>query len=254
MSRGHTRRDDGAMTGTQGLLHEEIIRVAAVCFAEAGYRATTLDTIAAKVGISKVTLYKHVPSKEELLCRMFERTIRSFRAGLRRIVEQPLTADEKLRRIIRYQVTQVATQLSLLRVFFSEEGSLPAAMARRVAREKREYDRAIERVVGEGIAAGRVRDLPPTLLVFGLLGLCNWLHKWYRPEGPLAPEEIAGVLTDLLERGYLEPRSRADQEDLAGRLDRIDRRLAVLERRSKSDVERRGLDIVKSGGVATRRR
>lgn len=106
-----------------------------------------------------MTLYKHVRSKEELLCRMFARTIRSFRSGLRHIVEQPLPADEKLRRVIRYQVTQVATQLPLLRVFFSEEGSLPAAMARRVAREKREYDGAIERVVGEGIAEGRVRKV-----------------------------------------------------------------------------------------------
>ncbi|MGH7321389.1 MAG: TetR/AcrR family transcriptional regulator, partial [Candidatus Rokuibacteriota bacterium] len=148
------------MRGAQGLLHEEIIRVGALCFSAMGYRATTLNTIAAKVGISKVTLYKHVPSKEELLCRMFERTIRSFRSGLRQIVETPIPPDEKLRRIIRYQVTQVATQLPLLRVFFSEEGSLPAAMARRVAREKREYDRAVEGVVREGIAEGRVRKLP----------------------------------------------------------------------------------------------
>ncbi len=242
------------MRRAQDLLHEEIIRVAALCFAEVGYRATTLDTVAAQVGISKVTLYKHVPSKEELLCRMFERTIRSFRAGLRHVVEQPLPADEKLRRIIRYQVTQVATQLPLLRVFFSEEGSLPTAMARRVAREKREYDRAIERVVGEGIAEGRVRKLPPTLLVFGLLGLCNWLHKWYRPEGPLAPDEIARVLTDLLERGYLEPPPGTPGGELAGRLDRIDRRLATLERRSRPGVERPGRDVVKSGGAATRRR
>ncbi len=243
-----------AMRAAQSLLHEEIIRVAAVCFAEVGYRATTLDTVAARVGISKVTLYKHVPSKEELLCRMFERTIRSFRAGLRHVVEQPLPADEKLRRIIRYQVTHVATQLPLLRVFFSEEGSLPTAMARRVAREKREYDRAIERVGGEGIAEGRVRKLPPTLLVFGLLGLCNWLHKWYRPEGSLAPDEIALVLTDLLERGYLEPRLGADSAEVAGRLDRIDRRLAVLERRLRPGAERRVPGAVRSGVASTPRR
>ncbi len=222
------------MRGLPSLLHEEIIRVAALSFSEMGYRATTLDTIAAKVGISKVTLYKHVPSKEELLCRMFERTIQSFRSGLRQIVEQPLPADEKLRRIIRYQVTQVATQLPLLRVFFSEEGSLPTVMAKRVARGKRDYDRAIEAVVREGIAEGRVRKLAPTMLAFGLLGMCNWLHKWYRPEGPLAPEEIAGVLGDLLERGFVEQHLGSEDHVIAKRLDRIDRRLATLERRLKA--------------------
>jgi TetR/AcrR family transcriptional regulator, cholesterol catabolism regulator len=217
------------MRRRQSLLHEEIIRVAAVAFSEMGYRATTLEAIAAKVGISKVTLYKHVPSKQEMLCRVFERTVRTVRAGLRQIVEQPLPADEKLRRILRYQVTLLATDLPLLRVFFSEEANLPPAMARRIAREKREYDHAIEAVVREGTAAGRLRALPSTLTVFCLLGACNWLHKWYRPEGPLGQEEIATVFVDLLERGYLAQEPERDGQRLAKRLESIDRRLATLE-------------------------
>lgn len=213
------------------LLHEEIVRAAALCFSETGYRATSLDTIAAKVGVSKVTLYKHVSSKEELLCQVFERTIQSSRAGLRQIVEQALPPDEKLRRIVRYQVTLLATQLPLLRVFFGEEANLPPVMARRVAREKREYDRAVEGVLREGMGVGRLRKLPPTLLVFGLLGMCNWLHKWYQPAGPLGPEEIAAVFVDLLERGYLAEAADADERSVAKRLDSIERRLAALARR-----------------------
>ena len=57
------------MNRTRTLVLEEITRVAAVCFGETGYCATTLDTIAAKVGISKATLYTYVSSKEELLWR-----------------------------------------------------------------------------------------------------------------------------------------------------------------------------------------
>lgn len=33
--------------------------------------------------------------------------------------------------------------------------------------------------------------------------MCNWLYKWYRPDGKLAPEQIADVFVDLLEGGYL---------------------------------------------------
>lgn len=219
------------MGGTRTLLQDEIIRVAAVCFGELGYRATTLDTIAAKVGISKVTLYKHAGSKEELLCRVFERTIQSFRSGLREIVEQPVPADDKLRRIIQHQVKLLSTHLPFLTVFFSEEGNLPPHMAKRAAREKREYDRAIERVVREGIAEGRFRDLPPTLLVFSLLGMCNWLYKWYRPEGRLSPEEIAAIFIDLLEHGYLRHPAGTPSDDVAAVLRRIETRLRRLERR-----------------------
>ncbi|MGH7278981.1 MAG: TetR/AcrR family transcriptional regulator, partial [Candidatus Rokuibacteriota bacterium] len=167
------------MKRTRTAVQEEIVRVAATCFGEMGYRATTLDTIAAKAGISKVTLYGYVGGKEELLSLVFERTIESFRTGLRQIIEQRLPADEKLRRIIRYQVTLLAGHLPFLTVFFSEEAGLPAPMAARAARAKRDYDSAIERVVRDGIHDGLVRDLPPTLVVFGILGMCNWLHTWY---------------------------------------------------------------------------
>jgi AcrR family transcriptional regulator len=213
------------------LLRDEIVRVAAVCFGEVGYRATTLDTVAARAGVSKVTLYKYATSKEDLLWAVFARTIAEFRRGLGRIVARRLPADETLRRIVRYQVGLLTSHLPFLRVFFRAEGDLAPRLAARVARAKREYDRTIERVVRQGIREGRVRSLPPTILVFGVLGMTNWLHTWYRPDGRLAPDEIAAIFVDLLERGYLrDDRARAGA-DLGRVLGRIDARLAALEGR-----------------------
>jgi len=219
------------MRRTRALVRDEIIRAAAVCFGEMGYRAATLDTIAAKAGVSKVTLYRHVASKEDLLWAVFERTLASFRRGLARIVEQNLRPDEKLRRILRHQVHLLASNLPFLVVFFSEETGLPPHLVSRVRREKREYDRAIERVVRQGIREGLVRDLPPTLLVFGLLGMAGWLYKWYRPEGPLGPDEISAFFVDLLERGYLRPADGRGGDRVLATLRAIDERLARLERR-----------------------
>lgn len=219
------------MKASRTAMLDEIVRVAATCFGELGYGAATLDTIAAKAGVSKVTLYRYVSSKEELLSLVFERTIESFRRGLRQITDQRLPADEKLRRIIRYQVALLAGHLPFLTVFFSEESRLPPPVATRTARAKRDYDRAIERVVRDGVDEGLFRDLPPTLLVFGILGMCNWLHKWYRPEGRASAEEIADVFLDLLERGYLTAAVEPRRDRLAVALERIETRLARLERR-----------------------
>ena len=207
----------------------EILRVAATCFGEMGYRATTLDTIAAKAGLSKVTLYRYVKSKDELLSLVFERTIESFRTGLGEIIEQRLPADEKIRRIVRYQVALLASHLPFLKVFFAEEAGLPGPMAARAARARREYDRAIERAYRDGVDEGLFRDLPPTLVVFGILGMCNWLLEWYRPEGRSTPTEIADVFVDILERGYLKPESAPRGDRVVSALERIEARLARLE-------------------------
>ena len=218
---------DATLPPTRAAVLDEIVRAAAAGFGEVGYRTATLDAIAERAGISKVTLYRYVSSKEDLLSLVVERIIASFRQGLRQIVEQRRPAEETLRRIIRYQVTLLAENLPFLTVFFSEESGLPAPMAAQAARAKREYDSTIERVVREGVESGRLRPLPPTMVVFGILGMCNWLHKWYRPQGPLSPGQIADVFVDLLERGYL-----AERDGPASRHDalaRIDKRLARLE-------------------------
>jgi AcrR family transcriptional regulator len=232
-------RGDGRQAGRKAvarLVEEEIVRAAAVCFGRVGYHATTLDTIAARVGVSKVTLYRYVSSKEELLWRVFERTIEAFHGGLEAIVRQGLPPDETLRRIVHHQVRMLTTHLPFLAVFFSEESGLPAQLAQRVARTKREYDRTIESVVRRGIRQGIVRDLNPIILVFTILGACNWLSKWYRPDGRLAPDRIADVFVTLLERGYLrEPRGG---EAAAPALRTIERRVAALERLARPGAAR----------------
>lgn len=224
------QRDGGRRPGRKAmarLVEEEIVRAAAVCFGGVGYHATTLDTIAARVGVSKVTLYRYVSSKEELLWRVFERTIEAFHGGLEAIVRQGLSPDETLRRIVHHQVRMLTTHLPFLAVFFSEESGLPAQLARRVARTKHQYDRTIEGVVRRGIRQGTFREVDPILVVFAILGACNWLYKWYRPDGRLTPDRIAEAFGALLERGYLgQPRGR---DAMAPVLRAIEQRLASLE-------------------------
>ena len=106
---------------------------------------------------------------------------------------------------------------------------IPAGMAARAARARREYDGAIERAYRDGVDEGLFRDLPPTLVVFGILGMCNWLHEWYKPEGRSSPTEIADVFIDILERGYLKANGTSRGDGISSTLERIEARLARLE-------------------------
>ena len=229
MSRGV--RAGAAGDRARSAVVETIVRAAATCFGEMGYRAATLETIAARAGLSKVTLYKYVPSKEDLLWRVFERTMETSRSGLERIVAMELPVDEKLRRIVAFQVSLLAEQAPFLTVFFSEESGLPPALARRVARQKRAHDAAIEHVVTQGIAEGRFRAVDPRLFVFAIDGICNWMTKWYRSDGRLGAGDIAAVFVDLLERGYLAAPAAPARDDVHTALARLDERLARIERK-----------------------
>jgi AcrR family transcriptional regulator len=217
----------------QALREEEILQAAAACFGEQGYQATTLETVAERLGISRVTLYRYCPSKEELLVRVFERTIAIFQRGLQQICTQDIPPEEKLRQVIRHQVRLMADHRNFLTVFFSEEGSLPPDKARRARVERRSYDELIEGVIREGVEAGRLAPLPPKLVSFALLGMCNWLYQWYQPDGPLSAEEVARIFIALVEHGYL---SHDPQQDILKRLERLETEVTAVRRLLQSPI------------------
>ena len=45
----------------------------------------------------------------------------------------------------------------------------------------------------------------PTLQAYAILGMCNWIYKWYKPQKTTyTPEQIADDFISLLENGYLD--------------------------------------------------
>jgi len=40
--------------------------------------------------------------------------------------------------------------------------------------------------------------LPVTMMLFGMI---NWTHTWYRPDGPIAPEQLADLAADVFLHG-----------------------------------------------------
>jgi AcrR family transcriptional regulator len=209
-------------------VREHILQTAADLFRERGYRATTLDHIAARLGMSKASLYKSFHAKEEMLAVISRRTIETFTRELTLVLRSNLTPEDKLRRVVRDHVRFVIANRSFLTVFFSEEANLPARLARALAQQKDRYDKGIESLVVDGVKQGVFRDVPPRLVVFGLLGMLNWVYKWYNPRGRWGAEEISSAFLSLVEGGLLR-RTRGGPA-LGRQLSRLRRDLQMLAR------------------------
>lgn len=78
-----------------------ILQVAEEVLMERGYHETSIDEIAARVGIAKGTVYLHFPSKEDLIVAIFTRDTRQLVARVGEIVESGASPREALEGILR---------------------------------------------------------------------------------------------------------------------------------------------------------
>ena len=77
-----------------------ILDAAEELLAEKGYHEMSIDEIAARVGVSKGTVYLHFPSKEELVLAQLERGMRRFIQSADVVLTSAASPSEKLRSLI----------------------------------------------------------------------------------------------------------------------------------------------------------
>jgi len=161
---------------------QKIIDTATELFHQKGYRSTTLDDVARELGITKAALYHYVSSKENLLSVIYIQALENIFRNVYKISERDLPLHEKLRLILRNHVKDIIIHsLSMFSVFFTEENQLPEADFKRIQEEKKKYTQIIEKIIEEGISQGLFRKTDPKLEAYGIIGMCNWVYKWYRP-------------------------------------------------------------------------
>lgn len=75
---------------------DQLFQTAARLFYQHGYRAIGVDTIAAESGIGKMTLYRHYPSKDDLIVAYLRDSDEMFWNGFEQVTQNAHTAREKL--------------------------------------------------------------------------------------------------------------------------------------------------------------
>jgi AcrR family transcriptional regulator len=75
---------------------DKLFQTAARLFFERGYRAVGVDAIAAEAGIGKMTLYRHYPSKDELIAAYLKDSDDLFWSSFEALTKEEVTARDKL--------------------------------------------------------------------------------------------------------------------------------------------------------------
>lgn len=197
------RKERASLRGRrQRLTQQAIVAAAAELFAHNGFGATSLDDIADVLGASKASLYYHIKNKEEILRLIFLTVLTVSEEPLHKIVESTHTPKEKLRQAIKHQTAVAADRSPAMTVFYREQPHLTGPFAREIILRKKAYEQYFERIIEEGQRTGCfLPDVDAKIVVFGLLGMCNWLSQWYQAGGQYTPRQVAEMFERIVGGG-----------------------------------------------------
>jgi AcrR family transcriptional regulator len=179
----------------------QLLATAERLFRQHGFQATSMRDIAAAMGIKGGSLYSHVTGKEELLWDIATRAGDEFFAAIEPILASDEPAQQKLRRAIIAHVGVITQNLDAAAVYFHEWRHLSEPRRTDFARRRDQYEALFRSIIGEGIRSGIFAPVDEKFAALLVLSALNWTHQWYRPDGPMSPEEIGRTLADLLCNG-----------------------------------------------------
>jgi AcrR family transcriptional regulator len=188
-------------TATADLKRAEIVAKAAALFDEKGYHRTSMDDIAAAVGIRKPTLYHYFQRKDEILFWIHEDVIDLIIKRYDARERTRMSDGQRLLEIIADILELMETRPGHARVFFEHFRELPPEQQEIVRTKRDRYYGLVEGVIRSGIESGEFRDVDPAFTTLMILGSCNWAYQWYRPEGPSRSREVAYAFWDVALRG-----------------------------------------------------
>ncbi|MFE9249229.1 TetR/AcrR family transcriptional regulator [Streptomyces sp. NPDC007088] len=180
---------------------QRLLAAATHLFAEQGYDRTSVQEIVEAAGVTKGALYHYFGSKEDLLQEVYARVLRLQQERLDAFAGSAEPVGERLRAAAADVVVTTIDNLDDAAIFFRSMHHLSPEKNKEVRAERRRYHERFRALIEEGQRQGVFSAATPADLVVDYhFGSVHHLSTWYRPGGPLAPQEVADHLADLLLR------------------------------------------------------
>jgi AcrR family transcriptional regulator len=168
---------------------EELIRAATAVFLEQGYRRTQVADVAARMGLSKGSLYTYVESKEALFDCVLRHADRIA----------PLAMPEKL----PVATPPPGSALEVVQQRLAQEGALPALEAALARRRFADVEAELRAVLGELYDALARHRISIKLLDRCAPDYPELAKLWYRETRERALLQLGAYLEQRARRGHL---------------------------------------------------
>jgi len=181
--------------GRPGYDLDSLLPIAVEVFNERGYDGTSMEDLAARLGISKSAIYHHVSAKAELLRLATDRAL----DALASVVEAPEgdTAMQRLEYVVRGSVGVLTAELPFVTLLLRVRGNTD--VERRALARRRQLDHQLTDLVRAAVDEDSLpAGIDPAVTARLIFGTVNSLVEWYRPSRTLRSGDLADAVVALV--------------------------------------------------------
>ncbi len=197
------RHGNGSLRSTTqfGMKRREIIlKRAGELFERDGFADTSLQDIADAAGIAREGIYYYFKNKTQILLELIMPVSQSLLAGLQALLDSDADSVDKLRAAMRnhlgaFNPDYIEMTLALRNVYSEQEDEKLAELNALW----KDYEKSwVDLIIQGQERGGFVGDLDPKIVAFGILGMCNWMSRWYDPDRSATIDEISDIFYRLV--------------------------------------------------------
>ena len=202
MAKPQNARSSTAVEERRENRREEILRAAQDLFHRQGYANTSLDDIARAVGIKREGVYYYFPNRTQILITIIKPLGLQLRDRVREILESDASPEEKIcqtveNHLMRFENRFAESKITLRDDYFAENEDVLAEMQPIWD----EYETLWVAIISEGQDKGAFdATLDPRLAHLGILGLCNWVARWYKPGSSITVPDLIAMYNRMVLR------------------------------------------------------
>lgn len=191
-------------SASHDLKRDQILDVAAQCFARQSFPAASMNDIATACGTSKARLYHYYESKDailfDLLDRYTQRLLALIGEAEARAQRKNLSEREALNELVRAFLTEYESSATRHVALVSDTKFLGDGQRELILNRQRDVVAAFTRFLKRAYP-DRVTPANQAALTMMLFGMINWTFTWLRPGGTMSYSAFADEVVQVLEHG-----------------------------------------------------
>ncbi len=157
-----------------------LLQAAASEFAKHGFWRASLDDIAAKLGVSKPTIYYHIGDKDELFNACADLALQEIFALRDALKFEPRPASQALKDFVTAFVGAITGPYGFC-MLMTDPSMLGKHSRVKAEGRAEELKAMLEEILGQGVREGVYKPEGLDATVSIIAGALNWIPRWYVP-------------------------------------------------------------------------